>query len=274
MVVTIASAPSAALLETRDLSVGYPRGPVLLSKLYFTLRAGEVVSILGRNGVGKSTLLRTLTGHLPARGGHVHLGRDDLRHLKPAEIAKRIAVVPQFHSAVFAFTVADLVLMGRTARIGTFRQPGKADERKAMAMLERVGLAHIADRPVPQSSGGQRQMALIARALLQEPTVLALDEPTSHLDMANQVQVLDLLADLSSSGLAILMTSHFPEHALGLGGRALMLGGPNGLHLGDAADVVTEEALEAAYGVSVELVRSPRGRVACIPVHASDDSRA
>lgn len=255
------------LVETNALAVGYRRGPILINELDLAVRAGEILSILGRNGVGKSTLLRTLTGHMPPRGGNVRLSGDDIGWLKPDEIARRIAVVPQFHSAVFAFTVADLVLMGRTAHIGTFRQPGKKDERKAMEMLERVGIADIADRPVPRISGGQRQMALIARALLQEPTVLLLDEPTSHLDMANQVQVLDLLADLRQSGLAVIMTSHFPEHALALKGQALLLGMSAGPQAGPAEAVVTEENLKAAYGVPVELVRSPGGRIACVPAH-------
>jgi iron complex transport system ATP-binding protein len=154
------------------------------------LETGSVTCIIGPNGVGKTTLFKTLLGLVPPLGGTIHLGGDEMRHLSRTETAKRVAYVPQAYTGAFAFTVLDLVLMGRTAHLGAFSTPTREDVAAAETALKALGIDALANRDLDRVSGGQRQLALIARALAQTSRVIFMDEPTSSLDIANRHLVL------------------------------------------------------------------------------------
>ncbi|HEV3008971.1 MAG TPA: ABC transporter ATP-binding protein, partial [Burkholderiales bacterium] len=190
------------MLTVDRLAFGFP-GRTIGRDVSFTLGGGEVMCVLGPNGGGKTTMFRTVLGLLEKHSGSVQLEGQPLESLPRAEIARRVGYVPQGHAAYFAYTVREFVLMGRTAHLGVFASPAKKDFVVAERALESLGIAHLAEKPVTEISGGERQLALVARALAQEPRLLVLDEPTASLDFGNQVRVLERICALGGSGIAI-----------------------------------------------------------------------
>jgi iron complex transport system ATP-binding protein len=252
------------MLEVRDLAFGFP-GRTIGRDVSFSLAAGEVMCVLGPNGGGKTTLFRTLLGLLERHSGSIRLEGSPLEDLSRAEIARRVGYVPQGHTGYFAYTVREFVLMGRTAHLGAFASPGKKDVLVADRALESRGIALLADKPVTEISGGERQLALVARALAQEPRLLVLDEPTASLDFGNQVRVLERIGALAGSGIAILFSSHDPDHAFLCARRALLLAEGRVLEIGAPRDVIRPDTLERMYRVSVQVVPLPGGMHTCLP---------
>jgi len=235
------------ILSGHNLTIGY-RDRVVGNHLDISLKAGEVLALLGPNGGGKTTLLKTLLGLLPPKGGEVRLGDRPLASYTLRERARRIAYVPQSHGATFGFMVETFVLMGRTAHGTLFSRPSTADRAIAARMLERFGIAHLADRPYTKISGGERQLALLARALAQEPKFVVLDEPTASLDFGNQGRVMREIRALGASGHGVLFTTHDPNHAMRAADRAFLL--RQGVHMadGEVRTVLNRAQLEALYG--------------------------
>jgi iron complex transport system ATP-binding protein len=252
------------MLEVRALAFGFP-GRTVGRDVSFTLAAGDVMCVLGPNGGGKTTLFRTVLGLIEKHSGSIELEANSLENLSRGEIARRIGYVPQGHSAYFAFTVREFVLMGRTAHLGAFASPAKKDVLVAERSLESLGIAHLADQPVTEISGGERQLALVARALAQEPRLLVLDEPTASLDFGNQVRVLERMSALARSGIAVLFSSHDPDHAFLCASRALLLAEGRVLEAGAPRDVIRSDTLERMYRVSVQVVPLPGGMHTCLP---------
>ncbi|MBE7245466.1 MAG: ABC transporter ATP-binding protein, partial [Actinomycetospora chiangmaiensis] len=201
------------LLQVQDLAFGYG-GRIVGTDVAFGLDAGEVLCLLGPNGGGKTTLFKTLLGLLPARAGRVRLDGADLSRLSRRAVARTVAAVPQAHAAFFPFTVREVVVMGRASRIGPFSAPGPADEAAAEAALATLGIGHLADKVYTEISGGERQLALIARALSGAPRLLIMDEPTASLDFGNQARVLGQVRRLARAGIAVMFSTHDPGHAL------------------------------------------------------------
>ncbi|WP_119681553.1 ABC transporter ATP-binding protein [Indioceanicola profundi] len=241
-------------LELRDLAYGYP-GRTLGERVSLTLGSGELLCLLGPNGSGKTTLFKTLLGLLPPRAGRVLLGGADLSSLTRAEVARRIAYVPQSHTAYFPYSVAEVVLMGRTAHLGPFASPGSIDHAVAGRALSAMGIAHLANRAYTQLSGGERQLALIARALAQAAPILVMDEPTSSLDFGNQVRVLERIRALKREGQAIILSTHDPAQAHALADRVALLEQGGIMALGPPQEVATAQTLARLYGVSVAVER-------------------
>ena len=252
------------ILEVESLAFGFP-GRTIGRDVSFSLPAGEVMCVLGPNGGGKTTLFRTILGLLASRGGKILLDDNSLSSLSRREIARLIGYVPQGHSAYFAYTVRDFVLMGRTAHLGVFSVPGRRDHEVAQRVLESLGMSHLADKPVTEISGGERQLALVARALAQEPRLLVLDEPTASLDFGNQVRVLQRISALAETGIAILFSTHDPDHAFLCAQRALLLAEGRALELGAPREVIRSDTLQRLYGVSVEVLPLAGGGHTCLP---------
>jgi iron complex transport system ATP-binding protein len=251
-------------LQVQDLAFGFP-GHTVGREVSFSLAAGEAMCVLGPNGGGKTTLFRTILGLLEPHGGSIALDGVPLASLSRSQIARRIGYVPQGHSGYFAFTVLDFVLMGRTAHLGAFSVPGRKDRELAASVLESLGIGHLSHQPVTQISGGERQLALVARALAQEPGLLVLDEPTASLDFGNQVRVLEKILALAASGISILFATHDPDHAFLASQRALLLAEGRVLEIGAPADVIRPDSLQRLYGVSVEVLPLAGGRHTCLP---------
>jgi iron complex transport system ATP-binding protein len=240
----------AVILSGENLSIGY-RDRLVGSGLDLRLSTGEVLALLGPNGGGKTTLLKTLIGLLQPRSGEVRLGDRRLGSYTSRDRARLIAYVPQSHAATFAFTVEAVVLMGRTAHGGLFSRPTTRDREIAARMLQRFGITHLADRPYTMISGGERQLALLARALAQEPQFIVLDEPTASLDFGNQGRVMQEIRALSASGHGVLFTTHDPNHAMRAADRAFLLRGGARIAEGDVRSVLNRAQLEALYGAKL-----------------------
>lgn len=238
-----------AELSIEALSTGY--GQRLVGQdLSFDVRAGEVTCLLGANGCGKTTLLKTLLGLLPPLAGHIYIGQKSLSQIKPKALAKSLGYVPQAHQDLFPYTVLEMVLMGRTAHLAWSSTPSKQDGEIALACLAQLGIEYLASRQYTQLSGGERQMVLIARALAQQPEVLIMDEPTASLDFGNQIRVLAMIEQLKADGLAILLTTHQPEHAHQVADRVVLLHQGTILAYGKKEACLTAAHLARLYGLS------------------------
>jgi iron complex transport system ATP-binding protein len=252
------------MLGVESLAFGFP-GRTVGREVSFTLGAGEVLCVLGPNGGGKTTLFRPLLGLLPKHEGVIRLHDQQIENLSRNQIARRVGYVPQGHVGYFAFTVREFALMGRTAHLGVFSTPGKRDREVTDGVLESLDIAHLADKPVTEISGGERQLALVARALAQEPQLLVLDEPTASLDFGNQVRVLQRISALAASGISILFSSHDPDHAFLCARRALLLAEGRVLEIGAPRAVIRADTLQRMYGVSVKIIDLGGGGHTCLP---------
>jgi iron complex transport system ATP-binding protein len=252
------------VLRVESLAFGFP-GRTIGRDVSFALESGEVMCVLGPNGGGKTTLFRTVLGLLAKHSGSITLEERAIEDLSRTEIAKLIGYVPQGHTGYFAYTVREFVLMGRTAHLGIFSSPSRKDFDVAERALASLGIAHLAERPVTEVSGGERQLALVARALAQEPRLLVLDEPTASLDFGNQVRVLERIAALARTGIAILFSSHDPDHAFLCAQRALLLAEGRALEIGAPRDVIRPDSLQRLYGVSVQVLAVAGGGHTCLP---------
>lgn len=241
------------LLQADGLSIGYP-GRIVGSDISLQLLAGEVVALLGANGSGKTTLLKTLLGLQPPLAGSLQLQGDPLATQSASARARLLGYVPQAVGSGFAFSVLEMVLMGRVAHLGLLARPGRADRDMALQVLERLGILALAQRSYPQLSGGQQQLVLLARALVQQPKILLLDEPVASLDFANQILVLEQLAALRDQGLAILFSTHQPEHALQLADQLLLVK-DGSFHLLDSPQQLDVDRLAWLYGLTPEQIR-------------------
>lgn len=256
------------MLAVEDLAFGYGARTVGAA-VSFTLAAGEVLCLLGPNGGGKTTLFKTLLGLLPAKAGRIRLDGADLSRWPRARVARAIAYVPQAHAAFFPFTVREVVLMGRAARLRPFAGPGRTDAEAAEAALATLGIGHLAERIYTEISGGERQMVLIARALAGEPRILVMDEPTASLDFGNQTRVLEQVRRLSATGIAVVLSTHDPGHAFLCADRVALLHDGRLVALGRPEDTITPENLRRLYGVAVAVVPLPgHGRSVCTPILA------
>lgn len=246
------------LLEVEDLRFG-PGSVALTGAAHFSVDPGSILVVLGPNGAGKTTLFRTLLGLIPPIGGRVAWRGRALRQLAPRDLAKLAAYVPQSPGSAFDFTLEQYVLLGRIGRFGAIAGPGSRDREAAASAIERMGLQAMRRRPLSRMSGGERQLAALARALAQQAAALVLDEPASSLDLANQSRVLGVLASLAADGLAVVYSTHDPNHALRAGTDVLLVTrGGDPLH--GAVDALIEPgALSRAYGVAIEQALTPSG---------------
>jgi iron complex transport system ATP-binding protein len=256
-----------AALAAVELDFGYPGHPVGRA-VSLSFAAGEVVCLLGPNGGGKTTFFKTLLGLIPRQGGRVLLDADDLAGLTRTEIARRVGYVPQANVGYFPFTVHEMAVMGRTAYISPFAGPSAQDRRIAMDALGRVGIARLADQSYTRISGGERQLALIARALAQAAPLVVMDEPTASLDFGNQARVLEVVRELAADGTGVLLATHDPDHAFAIADRVALFHDGKLLADGSPQQTVTPANLHAVYGIDVDVVdvatRAGNRRV-CLP---------
>jgi len=251
-------------LAARDLAFGYPSNPVGRG-VDLSVRPGQVLCLLGPNGSGKTTLFKTLLGLLPRQGGQVTLDGTDLARLSRTDIARGLAYVPQAHEAVFPYAVRDMVMMGRTVHRGLFASPGAPDRDRAEEALAHLGIGELAGNDYTRISGGQRQLVLIARALVQDAPVIIMDEPTASLDFGNQMLVLDQVGQLARSGLGVVLSTHNPDHAFRCATEVLLLKDGNTLAAGPPGKALTEDALSRVYDVDIRVEQLDDGHRVCVP---------
>ncbi len=241
--------------EVRNGCFGYKKTVPILKNISFCVESRQVLAVLGPNGVGKTTLLRSMMGMLPWTSGGSFLDGENIRDMTPGRLWREMAYVPQAKSFPFAFTVEEMILLGRSSRIGTFGTPEKADRERCERAMEELGIAHMRRKLCNQISGGELQMVLIARALCAEPKLLVLDEPESNLDFRNQLIILETIRRLSrEEGLCCIFNTHYPGHALRISDRALVLSRDGTADFGEPSEVITREIMGRVFKVNVDIV--------------------
>jgi iron complex transport system ATP-binding protein len=255
-------------LSVNGAVCGY-KSKTILDGISFEVSSGEILCLLGPNGVGKTTLFKTILGFLKLKGGSITVDGDDIRRWPRKKFARVIGYVPQAHTPSFPFTVENVVTMGRTAHLGTFATPSKEDKEIAQEAMETLEIDFLKDCIYTEISGGERQMVLIARALTQQPSILVMDEPTSSLDYGNQMRVLRQIKRLAENGLGVVMTSHFPDHAFLCATKVALLR-RDGFDIGSPDEIVTEENMRLVYGINVKIasaaMKDGSNVKACIPM--------
>lgn len=257
-------------LEVRHLTCGYSSDCPIVTDVSFQLEEGGVLVLLGPNGVGKTTLFKTMLGFIPRIAGEVYVGGENVVGFSRKRLAQKVAYVPQTHESSLGFTVREMVLMGRTPALEGVMSPKKEDERIVDEVIEELGIGRLAQRSCAALSGGELQMVLIARALAQQPQLLVMDEPCANLDLGNQVTVLQRITQLAQRGLSVMVTSHDPNHALLLDSAVVNLHRNGSVTCGLAYEMLSAQALTQLYDTEVG-VGEVRGRCggrgpACAPV--------
>lgn len=282
-------------ISVENLTLSYEKN-LVLNNVNFSIKKGSVVTLVGPNGCGKTTLLKIINGFLKQDEGTVYIDSRNMEKIANRELARILGHVSQLHKSSFPFSVLDVVLTGRMPYISMFSTPGKEDIEKAYQVLEFMGIAHFAQRPYTQISGGERQLVMIAKALAQEPEFLLLDEPTSFLDLKNQIHVLKTIINFSRTrNITVLMTLHDPNHALLFSDEIILLrklhGFKNGnfynlnkysqdtfpekegiitfpeeniVSSGSPEKVMTPEKIKEAYGIDVDVLEH-KGKRMIVP---------
>jgi iron complex transport system ATP-binding protein len=234
---------------------GYPGGgdtPVLRG-LSLSAPPGRITALLGPNGVGKTTLLGLALGWLQPENGTVSLFGEPISRLTRGHLGRTVALVPQSEYIPFEFTVAEYALLGRAPYLRPLEIPKESDLQIVRTVLEEVGIHHLRERSVTELSAGERQLLLLARALVQEPEILLLDEPSSHLDLANKQRLLEILKRRLRRGLSAVLTSHDPHFAAALATKVCLLEGGRAFAAGSPLEILTPANLRRTYGVPVDV---------------------
>ena len=249
------------ILEVQNGCFGYPKQPVILENINLRLEEGHILAILGPNGIGKTTLLKCMIGLLPWHSGKTLFYGKDIHTLKPKDVWSTISYIPQSRGFAFSYTGLEMVLLGRSAHLGTFQQPGKEEIEMAEAMMERVGITRLANKDCNRMSGGELQMVLIARALINEPKLIILDEPETGLDFHNQILVLNMVERLAN--------------AMRVADEVLMLNRKGEFFYGPAAEILNEENISYSFDVQVlvdELHYQGRSVRSIVPVALREET--
>lgn len=241
-------------LEVVRIACGYDDKKIL-SDVSFTVNTGEVCCLLGPNGVGKTTLFKTVLKLLRPLEGEVRIDGQDISRWSASKLAKRMAYVSQYHVPPFPYLVRDVVMLGRINSVGYFGTPSDHDHMVCEKAMEDLGIRYLRDKVYTDISGGERQLVMIARALAQEPDFLVLDEPTASLDYGNTIRVLKQIRTLRDKGYGIIMTTHNPDHAFMCNSSVVLLQRDRPVLFGPAADILTDQNLYDAYKVRIRVIR-------------------
>lgn len=251
-------------LEIQDLIFSYKDHSVL-NGLNLSVSDGEMIALLGKNGAGKTTLLRLIPSFLNCQKGSVTIDGVCVGEMKLKDRARYMAYIPQITRSAFPYSVRTSILMGASNRLSLFQSPGRQEERKVEQIIGLLNLQGIADRNMDNISGGERQLVLIARALMQDARLLILDEPTSFLDYSNQLMVLERIGDLVKNGYSCIYSTHNPDLALGHSSRVVVMSDGVISFDGEPAALIGSDTLSRVYGRSIDIVKTERGGIVCIP---------
>lgn len=234
------------ILEVHKGCFSYPQKQPLLKDISFSLKGGQIMAVMGRNGIGKTTLIKCIVGILSWDSGYSAVEGKESRKNKPV---KEIGYVPQAHKVSFSYSVRDMVVFGKTGHNSRFAAPGRQDYILADEILKKVGIFHLREQPCNELSGGQLQLVFIARALINSPKLLVLDEPESHLDFRNQIRLLKLIQNVADeNNIACIINTHYPNHALRIADQCFLLGDGDYM-TGNTDEIMTDGNIQKYFEV-------------------------
>lgn len=240
------------ILKVENGCFGYPKQDEILTDINIQLDEGHILSVLGPNGIGKTTLLKCMIGLMPWSRGRSLLMGNDIRNMSSKEIWNTISYIPQSHGFSFSYTGLEMVMLGRSSHLGMFQQPGKKEIELAEQMMERVGITRLADKDCNRMSGGELQMVLIAKALINEPKLIILDEPETGLDFHNQILVLNMVEKLAhEENISAIMNTHYPTNAMSIADEAFMMNHSGERFYGKTGDILNEQNISRSFDVNV-----------------------
>ena len=254
-------------ISIKNLNFSYGNRQILHDVEFYS-DTGSLIALLGPNGAGKSTFFRCILGFLKPDSGEILLNGKDISTLTRAQVAREIAYIPQSITPTFNYTVLDTVLMGTSNSLSTFQAPSAAHKEKALEILRSLGILHLAHRGCGSISGGERQLVLLARALIQDAGILLMDEPTANLDYGNQYRVMKRIAGLAADGYTVIFSTHDPNQALLHADRIFVLKDGRTLTNGAPEEVLTEEKLSQLYGIDISVRKvqlESREASVCLP---------
>lgn len=256
-------------IDIERLSFSYKEGKEVLSETSFSLSNADMTVLLGRNGAGKSTLFKIFLKMLSPKEGRIAIDGKELSSFGSRELSRVFSYIPQSSYMEFPYTVMDTLLMAKASTLSLFSAPKKENEDEAVEILKSFGIGHLAFRIMDNLSGGEKQLVLIARALLQNSAFIILDEPTSNLDYGNQLMVLEKLKELNRNGVGIIYSTHNPELALTYSSKILTLNRGKIATYSSPDKLVEESKLEELYGRKLYIRKVFTGeneRYVCAPM--------
>ena len=253
-------------IEVKKLLAGYGNNKPILNNLNIKIKKGCLCALLGKNGSGKTTLFRCIGGLLKPRAGTVYVEGNSIVDLRREQIAKLISFVPQKTTSVFSYTVLEMVIMGETAKVRAWERPTKSAYERATNACEEVGIAHLIDKRYNELSGGEQQLVLIARAIMQDAEIMLLDEPTSHLDFCNQHKIMEMLVDFAKkNNITVLITLHDPNLAVNYCDEVVMINEGNIINAGDMNYLFNDKNLKEEFGDVIKTDLTREGYKVAVP---------
>ena len=238
------------ILDVQDLSFRYSKNAKpIFHNVNLQMEKGEILTILGANGAGKSTLLNCLANILEPYSGKILVNGASIHDMSLKKAAQLIGYVPQNHAPVYDYSVRDFIVMGRAPHLGMLEKPSENDYAIVDEVIRELGIEKLADKAYTQISGGERQQALIGRAIAQQPEIIMFDEPTNHLDYGNQLRMVHKIKNLSKKDYTVIMTTHMPDHAMMIGGKTAILGRDGTLKVGKTEEPVKIDSSVTSYTI-------------------------
>ncbi len=252
-------------LRVEDISAGYGKIPVI-SRISMSVAPGRICALMGRNGSGKTTLLRCINGVLPITGGHIHILGTDIRTLDRHEIARRVSVVPQMTFSPFSFSCLDMVLMAGASRIRAWSAPSTKEKQKAFQAMAETGIDHKAHKDFNTLSGGERQLVMLARGLFQDTPIMLLDEPTAHLDFANQHRIMALMREAARRrNMTVVITLHDPNLTHHYCDDAVLIHEGRVRTKGETGLILNDQVLAGVLGDNIQCDVTQKGVFVVVP---------
>ena len=240
-------------IQIKKLGFSYDKQIPVIKNINLEIPKASVTTILGPNGSGKSTLLHLILGILTPNSGNIYLDTKERSVFSRNDLNKMIGLVPQDESVPFDLSLQEFVLLGRAPYLGLFEIPGEEDRRISLDAINEMGLGELSERAVPTLSGGEKQLAVIARAIAQQTKILLMDEPTAHLDLANRAKVLNMIQKLTAMGITVIMTTHDPNAASIIADHVILMKKGSIIASGQLKKIFTSENLSRTYDVPVEV---------------------